>query len=81
MRYLIAIFEKVSMNLCILKLGILSFGRFSMVGFCVVPRMLVVMIVGGSTSHPIWVSIGCSEAYLLMFFVGGFHWQAIVIVH
>jgi hypothetical protein len=66
-RYLIAIFEKVSIRLYILKLRILSSWRPSMVGLCIVPRMRVVMIMSGNASHPIWVSIGCSIEYLLRF--------------
>lgn len=67
MRYLIAIFEKVSIRLYTLELGISSSWRPSMVGLCIVPHMCGVMIMSGNDSHLIWVIIGCSIAYLLRF--------------
>ena len=67
MRYLIAIFEKVSIRLYTLELGISSSWRPWMVGLCIVPHMCGVMIMSGNDSHLIWVSIGCSIAYLLRY--------------
>lgn len=38
-----------------------------MVGLCIVPHMRAIKRMCGNTSHPNWVSIGCSIAYLLRF--------------
>ena len=53
-RYLIAIWEKNSISLWILKLGSCRSLRSLTVVVCVVPLILAVIIMGGSTIHHSW---------------------------
>ena len=65
-RYLIAIWEKDFIRLWILKLGICRSWRSLTVVVCIVPLILAVIIMSGSTILG-WVRNGWRMAYLLSF--------------
>lgn len=63
-RYLIAICEKVSIDLWILYYGILRSIKGLMVGMCVMPHMLAMIMRGGRTFHLCCINRGRIMAYL-----------------
>jgi hypothetical protein len=66
-RYFIAIWEKDSISLWILELGICRSWRSLTVVVCIVPLIPAVIIMGGSTIHPSWDKSGWRMAYLSSF--------------
>ena len=57
-RYLVAIWEKNSIGLRILELGICRTWRSSTVVVCRVPLIPTMIIIGGSIIHPSWERSG-----------------------
>ena len=68
-RYLIAIWEKDFISLWILELGIYRSWRSLTIVVCIVPLILAVIIMGGSTIHPSWDRSGWRMAYLSSFWL------------
>ena len=63
-RYLIAFWEKNSISLWILELGICRSWRSLIVVVCIMPCIFAVIIMGGSTIHASWDKSGWRMAYL-----------------
>ena len=63
-RYLRAIWEKDSISLWSLELGICRSWRSLTVVVCIMPLIPTVIIMDGSTIHPSWDRSRCSVAYL-----------------
>ena len=66
-RYLVAIWEKISIGLRILELGICRTWRSSTVVVCRVPLIPTMIIIGGSIIHPSWERSGWRMAYISSF--------------
>ena len=65
--YLIIIFEKDSINLWILELGICRSWSCLVVVVWIVPHVPGVIIICGSIVHPNWDRSGCRMMYLFGF--------------
>ena len=63
-KYLIAVWEKDSISLWILELGICRSWRSLTIIACIVPLIHAVIIIGGSTIHLSWDSSVLRMAYL-----------------
>jgi hypothetical protein len=70
-KHLIAIWEKDSISLWILELGICRSWSLTVV-VCIIPLIPGVIIMGHSTIHPSWDRSGWRMAYLSSFSVGNF---------
>ena len=66
-RYLTTKWEKDSISLWILKLRFCRSWRSLSVVVCIMPLILVVIVMGGSTIHPSWDKSGWRMAYLSSF--------------